>query len=376
MALVNDHQRDEFRTELRSTVRSLLDHRGVVARVRDLVDDAAGFDALEAETNELGWPSIEIPEADGGLGEGFAAACVIVQELGRVLSPLPYFSSEVLGVGALLWAPEDLRQRWLPAIGSGETVATAALGDHAGIPGASSVFATQIGSGWRLDGEAGFVTDLPRADLVVVLARAQTEEPLLVLVPTDAAGVTVEPQPTVDATRQLGRLRLDGLSVAASEVIFSEGAAVERLVNRAAVAIAVDSVGGAERVLEMTVQYLKERKQFGRPVGSFQALKHRCVDMFLKLEAARGAAEHAALVIDDASQATIAASTAKQTAADAYAEIAAEAIQMHGGIGYTWEHDLHLYLKRAKLNQALVGDSTWHLARIAELLAATLGGQP
>jgi alkylation response protein AidB-like acyl-CoA dehydrogenase len=281
-------------------------------------------------------------------------------------------STTVLGIGALRAAPAELQDHWLPPLAAGELTCTAALTGPAGVPGTIGFGARRLGERTTLDGASGYVLDLEDAAAVVVLAReAQDGSPLLALLDPTAPGAEITPQPMTDRTRRLARLELHGVDIGRDQVVARGPHAQEvsaELLDRLAVGLAADSLGGAERVLELTVQYLKEREQFGRPIGSFQALKHRCADMLLALEASRSAVEHAARAVEHPDERAAAASIAKSYAADAYVHAAGEGVQLHGGIGYTWEHDLHLHLKRAKLNQALAGDTAWHRDRIARLL--------
>jgi alkylation response protein AidB-like acyl-CoA dehydrogenase len=355
----------ELRRSLRETAREVLQARGGTARVHAVVDGLSWRDELWREQAEHGWAAVEVDEEYGGVEATFAELCVLLHELGRALSPTPLLSTAVLGVGALRCAPASLRDAWLPPLAAGEVTCTAAL---------SGMQARRMRSAIALDGECGYVLDLAHAAAVATFARErETGASLLVLVDPSADGVTVTSQPMTDRTRQVARLQLSDYLVFPDRIIASGNAAealAAELLDRLAIALAADSLGGAERVLEITVAYLKEREQFGRPIGSFQALKHRCADMLLALEASRSAVEHAAEAVERVSERAAAASIAKSYAADAYVHAAGEAVQMHGGIGYTWEHDLHLHLKRAKLNQALAGDSAWHRDRLARLLLA------
>jgi alkylation response protein AidB-like acyl-CoA dehydrogenase len=362
----------ELRHSLREAVRGVLQARGGTVRVHAVTDGVSSREELWREQAELGWAAVEVQEDYGGVDATFAELCVLLHELGRALSPTPLLSTAVLGVGALRCAPASLREEWLPPLAAGEATCTVALTGACGIPGTVGVQARRTSSAVTLRGECGHVLDLADASAVVTPAReGDTGELLLVLVDPSAEGVAVVPQPTTDRTRQLARLELRDHEVALDRVI-AQGEAAEaiaaQLLDRLAIALAADSLGGAERVLELTVGYLKEREQFGRAIGSFQALKHRCADMLLALEASRSAVEHAAEAVDRVSERAAAASIAKSYAADAYVHAAGEGVQMHGGIGYTWEHDLHLHLKRAKLNQALGGDGGWHRDRLARLL--------
>ena len=327
-----------------------------------------------ARVAALGWPGIEIPEEHGGLGLSFAETCLLLEEQGRVLHRGPYFATAVLGVGALLGATEEQRAAWLPRIASGEAIVTAAVDGGAGAaltldargsgpdsrgsaPGARGSAADTPGSAAdtpgpapaRLTGAIAFVPDLDVADAVVVAAG----DALFLVSASDLEPVA---QPTHDRTRSLFSAHLRG--VAADPMPGS----AQTLRDRAAIALAADCVGGAAAALDMTVAYLQDRRQFGKPIGAFQALQHRAADMLLALENARSAAAHAATDPTPA-----AASIAKSVAGEAFVHVAAETVSLHGGIGFTWEHDAHRFLKRAKLNQAWMGDTGAHRERLARL---------
>jgi alkylation response protein AidB-like acyl-CoA dehydrogenase len=353
---------EDFRDALREMARSFSAQSLNPVAARAWREDGADTAAVEAELAALGWLGVEVPEEHGGVGGGFGDLAILLHELGRQAAPVPFFATAVLGVGGLLEGSAEQRATWLPAIAAGEAVVTAALTGERGLPAALDVTATPGDGAWRLDGVAAFVPDLLRADAVLVAAGGD-----LFLVRTGAAGVARTAQPTVDQTRRLGRLALDGVTVEDAQRI-GDGAA-DRLVERAALALAADGVGGAERVLELTVEHLQTRSQFGRPIGSFQALKHRCADMFLRLEASRAAVGEAVAAVDRGAPGPFGA-IAKSYAGDAYVATAADGVQLHGGIGFTWEHDLHVYLKRARLNQTLYGDSAAQRARLAEAALA------
>jgi alkylation response protein AidB-like acyl-CoA dehydrogenase len=365
----------EFQASLRETARALLEREATSAVVRTIAfdDDQTALDELWTRIADLGWLGVEVPEEDGGVGATFAGVAVVLHEMGRALTPLPYATSTVLGGAVLQATNAEHREHWLPRLISGEFIITAALTSADGSLDAPGVHATEDDDGVRLDGEVGFVPDLATADAVCVAASQSDGQIGLYLLAASAEGVHITPQITVDRTRRLARLRCDGVRVTKGESLVTPGAGrdlLDELLDRAAVGVAAGAAGGAEMVLEMTIAYLKERIQFGRPIGSFQALKHRCADMFLAVEAARQSVSHAARVIDDPRQRLAATAIAKITATEAYAHVAAEGVQLHGGIGYTWEHDLHMHLKRAKLDEALFGDLIWHRQRLALLALA------
>jgi alkylation response protein AidB-like acyl-CoA dehydrogenase len=372
-----------LRAELRETVRAVLAERSAPDRVRALADDPIGFDpAMWTMCAGLGWTGLEIPEEHGGSGMSFRELAVVLDELGRALTPLPVLASVVLGTGAILLAGDaEQRATWLPALAAGERRLTVALGGPSGRydPDAAGVSAVADGDGLRLTGTVAYVPDASACDAVVV-AVGDGAALTLALVPTTARGLVIRPTPTHDQTRRLCELTFHDVTVPGRDVLGAVGGAaetVEWLLDRAATALALDSHGGARRALEISVDYAGQREQFGRPIGSFQAVKHRCADMLVAVETARVAAETAAReMATRPGGRSVWPSIAKSHACDAYAQVAGDGIRVHGGIGCTWEHDLHLFVKRAKLDQAWFGTSAWHRERIAQRVidAETDGG--
>lgn len=368
-------ERRELLDELRSTVRALLERESSSARVRELLDDELGHDpALWKQMAELGWLGLAVPEDWGGSGAGELEAMLVAEELGRHLTPSPFLGSAVLTSRALLLARDDrVRDRWLARLVDGSARGAAALTGADGRVGRAvlGVHATAKANAHRLNGEAGFAPDAVGADLLVVAADSSDGVVITVIEPGDA-GVTVEAVETVDHTRRLATVSLDGVEVPPENVLAEgvHGVEVLRdLVTRGAVAVAADSAGGARRALELAVDYVKEREQFGRKVGSFQAVKHHCADMLIRVEGASAAVQSATDALEHEPAAVPAATAvAKAYAGDAAVAVAGDAIQVHGGVGFTWEFDCHLYLKRALLGRALLGDSRHH----RETLASTL----
>jgi alkylation response protein AidB-like acyl-CoA dehydrogenase len=366
-------EQEQFQSSLRETARDLLEREGGTKAARAALEgDAGPTERLHDQIAELGWAGVEVPEEHGGVGAGFGSLCVILHELGRVAAPGPYASTAVLAIPAVVGASADQQARWLPPLAAGELKATAVLTGPGGIPDELGIAARADGDGWRLEGEVGFVPDAETADELLVAAELVDGAGVgLFLVAAGAEGLAITGQPSVDRTRRLGQVALTGVDVRADRCLAVPGAAeplLAKLRARAALAAAADAVGGAERALELTVEYLGQRRQFERPIGSFQALKHRCADMFLALEASRTAVAHAARALERSAPATAAVSIAKSYAGDAFVRIAGEGVQLHGGIGFTWEHDMHVYLKRARLDQASWGSSLWHRDQLAELL--------
>jgi alkylation response protein AidB-like acyl-CoA dehydrogenase len=359
------------REAFRSVVRDFLSDACSSKVVRSAMEDRSSA-PLDQEMAKLGLFGVEVPEKLGGGDGSFRDLSVVLESLGEFCAVTPFASSTVLCIGALLASSaEGLRQRWLPELAAGEALGALAMLQAFQAPGAG-VTATPTGDGWHLQGCAGLVADAAAADVLAVLGHQADGAPVIVLVERGASGLSTRPRPTTDHTRRLDEVWLDDVSVQAEHVLgHGEQAAalVDTLVDRFAVAIALDSVGGASRVVGMTTEYVKQREQFGRAIGSFQAVKHRVADMYVQTEAVRLLTRHA---VDRLAAQTedrhLIASQAKEYASSAGAEVTGAALQMHGGIGYTWEHDLHIYFKRAQLNTALAGDIRWHRARAAGYL--------
>jgi alkylation response protein AidB-like acyl-CoA dehydrogenase len=322
--------------------------------------------------NELALQGLGIPEEFGGQGYGPVELYVVFEEMGAALLCAPYFSTVALAANALLFVGNEKDQAaYLPGIASGETIATVALTDDAGMwdLGSTSTSATRVGDHFELNGVRSYVTDGSTATLLLV--PAMTEKGLsLFAVAGDAEGVARESLATMDQTRKQSRIEFTN---APAVLIGEEGGALaglETTAQVAAAALAAEQVGGAQRVLDASVEYAKNRVQFGRPIGSFQAIKHKCADMLLDVESAKSAAYYAAWAAQERNEELpIAASLAKSFCSEAYFHCAAENIQIHGGIGFTWEHPAHLYFKRAKSSELFLGDPAYH----RELLAQRLG---
>ena len=362
---------NEDQEELRRYVRQWLEEKSSSETVRRLMATPEGKSPeLWAETAEMGWQAMAIPEEYGGAGFGFLELAVILEEQGRSLFTAPFFSSAVLAAHALLLGgSEAQKQRLLPGIASGETTATiAASGEngHLDTEGAATT-AVRDGDAWTLSGTKRFVLDGHTAD--VLLVTADTGEGVSIFV-VDGSTVRTELLPTMDETRKQAEVVLDNVRVDDSDRLGVDAAAVLPALERlASAALAIESVGAAQRCLEMSVEYAKDRKQFNRPIGSFQSIKHKCADMLVELEAAKSAAYYAAWAVSEGSDdANEAASIAKAYCTDAFYHCAAENIQIHGGIGFTWEHDAHLYFKRAKSSQLMFGSPQHHRTRLAALI--------
>jgi alkylation response protein AidB-like acyl-CoA dehydrogenase len=370
---------------LRQTARSFLEKECPSTFVRRMMDEPAGTtDEFWAKLAELGWLGLISPEAQGGSGLGLVDLTVVLEEMGRAVMPGPYFSTVLLGGLAILLAgSEAQRQAWLPKLAAGEARATLALleaetrWDAAGVRLAAK---PKKGDGYVLSGTKLFVPDGGDADLLIVAARTgrpTKDDPdagvSLFLVPADARGVARSTLPTMDQTRKLAEITLSRVEAGPDALLGSlhDGwSTLARLLDRAAVALCAEMCGGAQKVLDMCTEYARVRVAFGKPIGAYQAVKHKCADMLVAVENAKSITYYAAWAQDqNAPDAALAASMAKAYVSDAFRRVAGDGIQIHGGIGFTWEHDLHLYFKRAKGSEVTFGDATYHRERVARLIA-------
>ena len=353
------------------------------AAVRRAMATERGFDdALWGRVaGEMGWSAMHIPEAFGGLGLGFVELVALMEEMGKRLLCAPFFSSVCLGASAILCAGTDAQKAaLLPRIADGSLRATLAWMDCAGDWRGDSITA-RFADG-VLDGSYRYVVDGHTADLLVVAAGLPGSQGgqgiRLFALPANTPGITREWLPTMDQTRKLAALRLENVRVDEGLLLGGDTEAwpaLEKALALAAIALAAEQAGGAQQVLDMAVEYTKERHQFGRPIASFQAIKHKAADMMLRAEAARSAVYYAACIADEAlrggeqgAELQQAASLAKAYCSDAYFFNAGSALQMYGGVGFTWEYDPHLYFKRARASESMLGTPSQHRERIAEVL--------
>jgi alkylation response protein AidB-like acyl-CoA dehydrogenase len=364
----------EEQDELRTAVRRFLEDKSPETEVRRLMETTEGYDTAvwSQMADQLGLQSLTIPEEFGGSGFSYVELIVVLEEMGAALLCAPFFSTVALGANALLTSGDDsAKADLLPGIASGETIATLAFTEDSGRwdIGGVTLSASPAGDGWTLNGHKSFVLDGHVADLILVVAKTDAGVSLF-SVAGDAAGLTRTPLATMDQTRKQARLEFDGTP---ARLIGSDGGAeagLSKTLDLAAVALAAEQVGGAQRCLDTAVEYAKTRIQFGRPIGSFQAIKHKCADMLLEVESSKSAAYYAGwAAAEDSDELPVVASLAKSYCSEAYFHAAAENIQIHGGIGFTWEHPAHLYFKRAKSSELLFGDPAYH----RELLAQRIG---
>ncbi len=358
---------------LQRTAREALADIAPMTFVRAMMADARGFtDDAWQRIVALAWPGMVVAEEHGGAGLGVTELAIVLAEMGRVVMPGPFLATIVGGLAIARGGDEAQRRQWLPRLADGSRRATFALLEASArwnLDGVTAV-AQPVADGWRLGGTKLFVTDAHLADAIVcAMRRADDGEPALVVV--DRAAARLTPLAGVDATRKVFAVNVDGVQVDAGAMLRGDvTAALAAVLDVGRVALAAEMTGGAERVLETTVEHVKTRRQFGQPIGAFQAVQHACADMMVAVECAQAATTYAAWAIDQhADDAPFAAATAKATANDAYRAVTAKAIQLHGGIGFTWEHDLHIHYKRAMASEPTFGDSVWN----RELAASRLG---
>lgn len=364
----------EEQEELRRITRQFLESKSDEAAVREQMETETGFDPAvwQQMGAEMGLQGLIIPEEHGGQGYGYVELIVVLEEMGRRLLCAPYFSTVVLAANTLIHSGDDAaKAAHLPGIAAGETIATLAFTEPSGRWDEEGITlpATKSGDGWTLTGEKSFVLDGHTADLVLVAARTDAGVSLF-SVAGDAPGLTRTALSTMDQTRKQAKLTFENTP---ATLIGTDGGGwdvLSTVLDLAAVALAAEQVGGAQECLDMSVEYAKVRVQFGRPIGSFQAIKHKCADMLLEVESAKSAAYYAGWCASEMNdELPSVASLAKAYCSEAYFHAAAENIQIHGGIGFTWEHPAHLYFKRAKSSELLFGDPAYH----RELLAQRIG---
>jgi alkylation response protein AidB-like acyl-CoA dehydrogenase len=355
------------REELVRTVRGFaLDHAPLASTREVLERQPYDEEVWRLMGEQLGLPGIAVPEEHGGAGFGYGELGAVLEELGRLLVPSPLLATAALALPALLAADDAAAEEHVPALAAGERTATLAWVEADGSWNGGT--ATTADAGGALSGEKRYVLDGATADLLLVLAGSP-DGPSLYAVDGRAEGVEATRVPAFDQTRSLARVRFDG---APGRLVGEAGHGAELVsaaLDRAAVLLASEQVGGAQACLEMAVEYAKQREQFGRPIGSFQAIKHKCAEVLVDVEGARSAAYYGCWAAsENPDELPLVACVAKAAASEAFFHAAAENVHIHGGIGVTWEHDAHLYLKRAKTGSILLGDPTFHRLRLADRL--------
>ena len=369
------------REELRTTARTMLSQSCSSGRMRTVSEDGNGFDAeLWTQIVGLGWTAIHVEERYGGAGSGYRDLVVILHELGRVLGPTPFLASAVLATGALVKGDnEAIRSSRLAALASGASIGSVALAAADGSYDIGDLSVRWVAEKREivLQGVSGFVLDADLADFLVVAALGDHGEPAVAVVDTADPGLRCQRIQTVDQTRRLFSVTFDEVVVPSAHLLCPPGPAaatlLERVLALGVVAAAADATGVAENALEATAAYARERMQFGKPIGSFQAVKHHCANMAVDVEASRAATRGAASELDaDPAGWSITAGITASYVGPACSEVCALAMRVHGGIGFTWEHDTHLQMKRVKLDEVLFGRPSWHRRRLADAVFPTL----
>ncbi|HET9533206.1 MAG TPA: acyl-CoA dehydrogenase family protein [Blastocatellia bacterium] len=343
--------------------------------VRELMESEHGHsDDLWEKMVSMGWMGLIFPEEYGGVGLSFVEQAVVLEQMGRALVPGSYFSTVLLaGLTLMEAASDEQKKRWLSPIAEGKLKATLALAERGVVSGSESITvrADRAGGGYVINGTKLFVPDAHIADLIICAARTGDGISLFAI-DRKSDGVGVTPLKTLDQTRRLYELSFEQVKTSPSSMIGEPGRAwpsMERVLNKAVVGVCAEMAGGTTRALEMSVEYAKARVQFGRPIGSFQAIQHRCADMLLLAESARSAVYAAACAASEGDEnLPLMASISKAYTSEAYTRVTGEAIQIHGGMGFTWEHDVHLYFKRAKADEVSFGDASYHRERVARLI--------
>lgn len=352
-------------SELARTVRRLLQERAPLSRSRSFIEAPGEFDTeLWKALSEMGLTGLRIPEAYGGAGYGYQELCIVQEELGRALAVVPYFSSICMAAPVLLeFGSEEQKLATLPGIAAGQVIVAVADEPRQSAP--HQLIASAAGADGRaeISGQLRYVVDGPAADQIIASAVRQNSRALY-LFPVSQAGVEISPVPTLDGTRNLADVTLNN---ATGESLDGGDAHSLAPLLPALVCLAAEMLGGLDACLEMATNYAKVRHQFGRPIGSFQAIKHKCADMLVATQSARSLVDYAAWTAESSpTDLPVAAAAAKAFCGDAYFRAAGENIQIHGGIGFTWEHDAQLYFKRAKASQVLLGESRYHRSIIAD----------
>jgi alkylation response protein AidB-like acyl-CoA dehydrogenase len=374
---------------IQESARTLLDESASSERVRAALQTEVGYDPdlWNVMAREMGWAGTAIPSAYGGAGLGMVELAILQHEQGRRLAPSPFFSTVCLAAPVVMAVSHEWQKvELLGRIARGEIRVAAAITGASGVPGCEGITAElqRAGRHRQLTGQSGFVIHAHACDRMLVAARAPgtvgTEGISLVCLDAGTRGVSVDERVMLDLTRRMARVSFDAVEIVPDAVLGeleAAGDALESALQRARIALAAEAVGGAEWALDATCAYARQRIQFGRPIGSFQAVKHQLADMKVRLEAAKSALWYAACVADELdAELAEAAAIAKACCCDAFYRCAADAIQLHGGIGFTWEHDAHLYFKRARAVSSLLGSPSWQRERLARLMGLGTGSAP
>ncbi|MFT5889136.1 MAG: alkylation response protein AidB-like acyl-CoA dehydrogenase [Zhongshania sp.] len=371
---------------IRDTAAAFLKASCTSSAVRSAMATEQGFDTAlwESICSDMYWQALHIPEAYGGMGLGYVELVAVMEQMGRYLLCAPYLSTVAMATNALLIAgSEQQKSVYLPQIVEGK-VASLAFNSVSSQWDANAVVASYCrdGDNYILNGDYRYVLDGQRADFLIVAAREEgsmgAEGISLFVTPADTRGIQRSVLPTMDQTRRQAQIELKNVSLGGSDLMGVAGHGAEdlaKILNLATIALAAEQAGGMQEVLDISVDYSKSRSQFGRTIAGFQAIKHKAADMMLRSEVARSAVYYAACVADEvltdgplADELAEAASIAKSYCSEAYFKNAGEAMQIHGGVGFTWEYDVHLYFKRAKSSEHFLGSSSYHRERVAAIL--------
>lgn len=382
-----DFSFSEEQQMIRDTAEAFLAEVSNSEAIRGAMATEQGFDTevWQRITSQMYWQAIHIPEQYGGMGLGYVELAAMLEQMGRYLLCSPFYSTVCLATNALLIAGnEGQKAEYLTQICEGSLTATLAYTGASGQWGAEAVEAivSREGDKFVLNGTLRYVPDGHTAGLIIIAARTAGSVAgsgiSLFAVPADTAGLQRKWLPTMDQTRKQAEITLNNVTVPATALMGEEGGAwpqLEKVIQLATVAVAAEQMGGAQQVLDLTVEYTKERVQFGRPIAGFQAVKHKAANMMLKTEVSRSAVYYAACVAEEAMKGGSlagelgeAASVAKAYCSDAYFQNSGDAIQLHGGVGFTWEYDVHLYFKRAKSSEIFLGNGAYHREKVAQLL--------
>ena len=367
---------------IRESAEGFLAAKSDSAAVREAMVTELGYDSAlwQSVCEEMFWHAVHIPEEYGGLGLGYVEVAVVMEQMGRRLLCSPYFSTVCLGANALLLAGSDAQKaKWCAEIVAGKTATLAFSGGGRDWSGQSvTAQFRRSGDTFELNGEYHYVVDGHSAEILVVAAQdSESGDLALFVLSADTAGVQRQWSPTMDQTRKLATVSLDSVQLSMENKL--EGCDLEGILDLARIALAAEQCGGAQAILDQSVAYVQEREQFGRTIASFQSIKHKAADMSLQAEVARSAVYYGACVAQEvlagsdgdtlvAAELSEAASMAKAYCSDAYFFNAGCGLQMHGGVGFTWEYDVHLYFKRAKSSESLLGDGAWNRERLAQQL--------
>ncbi len=359
-----DFELDDDQRDLQDTARGIIDKECTLAFVRSVIDDGADPSGWWETMVGLYWPALAIDEQYGGLGMGWMELAILLEELGRAVDPSPYLATTTQFAAAVRHCADAAQaEQWLGAVAAGTVIGALALG-------AATVTATAVDGGWRLDGAVADVVDGSRADEIAVVATSPDGVGVFVVNRAQAGGaLAADRVAAYDYTQHIAHLRFDGVTVSADRRLGGADVAggVGLAVEEATLGWAITTVGACQRILELTLAYVKERHQFGVPIGSFQAVKHKAVDMYMNVERARALSQFAAqCIVEDDPRRSIAISMAKAAAGDCQQLVFQHGFQLFGGMGFTWENDLQMALRRAKIGVALFGSTQEHRRRVAQ----------